>query len=73
MLLGSSKIPARRVTFRLLFEPRDAWVGVFWNHVVDLYWAPPRFSSKARFLLIYICLIPCLPVVIAVRRERVDR
>lgn len=35
---------------RVMFEPRDLWLGVF----VD--------TAKKR---IYVCLLPCLPVVIS--------
>lgn len=46
----------------LLFEPRDLWVGVFWN--VD--------CTHGH---IYACLLPCLPILFSwVRgRRRGDR
>lgn len=31
------------------FEPRDLWIGVYWNKPI---WG----------LEIYICIIPCLPI-----------
>lgn len=41
----------------LLFEPRDVWVG--------LYWDVQTAGNGA--LLVYVCLVPCVPV-----RIRVD-
>jgi len=41
---------------RLLFkpsiklEPRDIWVGIYWKR-------------RASFLSIYLCVIPCLPII----------
>lgn len=40
---------------RWLFEPRDLWVGVFWNRA-------KLGDYGDEFLLIYISVIPCLPV-----------
>lgn len=51
--------PRGRFTIRLLWEPRDAWVGVFWNHAQ---------VGAGRFLLVYVCLVPCLPLVLAWER-----
>lgn len=33
----------------LKFEPRDLWIGVYWNRP---YWG----------LEVYICIVPCLPI-----------
>jgi hypothetical protein len=43
------------VTVRLLFEPCDLWVGIYWRRL-RLY-QPPRHQWD-----IYVCLIPTLPV-----------
>lgn len=41
------------LTVALLFEPRDLWLGVFW----DLK------SGKGGYTTcIYLCLLPCLPL-----------
>jgi hypothetical protein len=42
---------------RLLFEPRDLWVGIYWR--VIRFYQPPR---RPRRWDIYICLIPTLPI-----------
>lgn len=41
---------------RVYFEPRDLWVGVYWNYEKDKYLVP---ASK---LDIYICIIPMFPI-----------
>jgi hypothetical protein len=61
VLLGRDEMPRKRWTLRLLWEPRDMWIGVFWNHV-------RAGGPEDRFMFIYVCLVPCLPVVLAVRR-----
>lgn len=38
----------------LLFEPRDLWVGVFWEH--------PHYEGPDRWFTFYVCLIPMLPL-----------
>lgn len=44
-----------RVHLALLFEPRDLWVGLFWD---------PGFA-KTRF---YVTLVPAFPVCVTVYR-----
>lgn len=34
-------------TWRLYFEPRDLWIGAYWNH-------------EHGMLDLYICPVPCL-------------
>lgn len=41
----------------LKFEVRDLWVGVFWNIVVN------------DQLKIYICPLPCIPIILTFDRE----
>jgi hypothetical protein len=41
---------------RLLLEPRDLWVGIYWT------WAEEG-------LRIYVCLVPCLPILVTMSRE----
>jgi hypothetical protein len=51
-----------RVTLdvELLIEPRDLWVGAYW-----------RLQSRRRDtrLRVYVCLVPCLPLVITVTSQ----
>lgn len=44
-------LPLTRVEVK--FEPRDLWVGVYWDHRI-----------QGRLLRIYVCLVPCLPLVL---------
>lgn len=52
VLIGKDEMPRRRLTVRLLWEPRDMWIGVFTNRANG-------------FRLVYVCLLPCLPIVLA--------
>lgn len=55
VLLGSDAMPTRRFSLRWLWEPRDVWVGVFWN-------VAQVSDDGDRALLVYIGFIPCLPL-----------
>lgn len=43
------------MTARILFEPRDLWVGVFWD----------RRPGELR---VYVCLLPALPLLLTFPR-----
>lgn len=45
-----------RWAFAVLFEPRDVWIGIYW----DRHWEMGR-----RVLVLYFCLIPLFPVRLA--------
>lgn len=42
-----------RASVSLILEPRDLWVGVYWN-------------TRAGFTEVYTCAIPCLPIRVAI-------
>lgn len=44
-----------RPEVRLRFEPRDLWIGVYWN-------ATRSIEGPYHRLDIYICVIPTLPI-----------
>ena len=44
------QIGSRVVHARVRFEPRDVWVGLYWNRPTD--WCTD----------IYICVAPCIPL-----------
>jgi hypothetical protein len=46
---------------RLLWEPRDLWVGVY---VKAPYWEMGR-----RVYTVYLCLVPCVPLMVSWRRK----
>lgn len=55
---------------KLIFEPRDLWIGVYWNDV-EVHGAPADmhvllsrypYVMYPRRLYIYICLIPMFPL-----------
>lgn len=39
----------------MYFEPRDIWIGVYWNKTESL-------TALVDFLYVYICIIPCFPI-----------
>lgn len=43
------------------FEPRDCWVGGYWT------WHSGSFISQLK---VYICVVPCFPLVICLVLER---
>jgi hypothetical protein len=49
--------PKRKIRVRLLWEPRDLWVGVYWT--VDREATYPR-------LRVYVCLLPTLPILVTI-------
>jgi hypothetical protein len=71
VLIGSDALPRRRFTARLLWEPRDIWLGVFWNRVDDQVILHASETGKSpeypTYLLVYICLVPCVPFCVAWR------
>lgn len=44
----------RKLIMHLMFEPRDIWIGLYWD-------------LKGRDLHLYLCLIPCFPLHLIVR------
>lgn len=50
-------------TVRVIFEPRDLWIGVFWE-------GKSKFTAVGIHMFrVFICLIPCFPIVIAKQRH----
>lgn len=52
-VLRSLRLPSLNV----IFEPRDLWIGVYWNPVESL-------MGNWIALDVYVCIVPCLPVVL---------
>lgn len=50
----------REWTVALLWEPRDLWLGLYWN---------PYEEAGRRWVALYICLLPCLPIRLDLRRR----
>lgn len=49
-VVGNGVGYSSRFSVRLLWEPRDIWVGVYWTREQVGEW------------FAYICLLPCLPI-----------
>jgi hypothetical protein len=45
----------QKIILRLLFEPRDVWIGVYWDR-------------QPMGLYLYVCVLPTLPLLIIWRR-----
>jgi hypothetical protein len=48
----------------LLWEPRDLWVGVYWDYVP----LPHKVSSADFGWRVYVCLVPLVPILFWWRR-----
>ena len=57
--------PWRLLVVEVLFAPRDLWLGLYWTK------EPVRFRDdniSSYKLHLYLCLIPCLPLHVMLRR-----
>lgn len=56
----------RRLSFRVFFERRDAWVGCYWTTV-----KADRLNDGRSWhvLHVYVCLVPFLPLLVTYSRK----
>lgn len=47
---------------KIRFEPRDLWIGIYWT-INNLN------CSDGKYLYIYICIIPCFPIIFGKKLE----
>lgn len=47
---------------KIYFEPRDVWVGVYWNVVKQDFLSFPGSRARAKEFSVYVCLIPFFPI-----------
>ena len=53
---------------RLKFEPRDLWIGVYWNR--DYHTRGPGPQGITVTTDVYVCIVPALPVHVRHVEER---
>lgn len=41
------------------WEPRDLWLGIYWDYT---HWWEPAARRRVRRLTVYLCLVPCFPI-----------
>jgi hypothetical protein len=46
------------LTVSLIWEPRDLWIGAFWESESDEI----HEGVFERQIVVYLCLLPCLPL-----------
>lgn len=44
------------------FEKKDLWVGIYWNVTTQETVVDSMTMQIQRYLDIYLCLVPCLPI-----------
>lgn len=57
------------MTVYLKWEPRDLWVGLYWDRRIVDNGGPIRL----HVLSLYFCLLPCLPLLVELRRYKKAR
>ena len=50
---------------RIKFEPRDLWVGIFWDRAGRI----TTLDTDQQQYRVYICLVPMLPIIFTIRRN----
>lgn len=54
--------------FKMKWEPRDVWIGLYWTRPEEWYGGEPGIPPHYRSRKFYVCALPCLPLIIE-RRE----
>lgn len=47
---------------RIKFEPRDLWVGIFWERIGRT----TTLETDREQIRVYLCLLPCLPIIFTI-------
>lgn len=50
---------------KIKFEPRDLWVGVFWDRGARI----TTLETDQQQYRVYVCLVPCFPIIFTVSRN----
>jgi hypothetical protein len=49
---------------KIKYEPRDLWIGLYWTRS-----RTTTLESDSECYTFYVCLIPCLPIILSIKRE----
>lgn len=52
------KVALYRTKTEIKFEPRDLWIGAYWNYKNDGW----KFGKWQLSFDLYICILPCFPI-----------
>jgi hypothetical protein len=50
---------------QIKYEPRDLWVGIFW----DRAGRTTTLETDRQHYRVYVCLVPCFPVIFTISRN----
>jgi hypothetical protein len=63
-----------RPQIKIKFVPQDCWVGVFWKRearrLISIIYPWEREFFERKTLVVYVCLVPCVPIKVTWRRDR---
>lgn len=45
---------------KIKFEPRDIWIGLYWDKIEETWLTPVAKLCRYRF---YLCVVPMLPII----------
>ena len=55
-------LKSKKFAIDLLWEPRDLWVGVYWDRGQHEVHYIPGSVMLENYVRVYVCLLPCLPI-----------
>jgi len=56
-----------KIKVKILFEPRDMWVGLYWKYYGDIF--PGRTTYHCHRFRVWICIVPMFPIRLTFDRD----